>query len=222
VIRSDPSQCPPGLVYTQPRRANGPTSKSSIETGAIVADEPDNSETPKEPSSQGIKLITIDDEDDEWAMPDEWVIGHPKHHEAVDKFLEENVRRPDTPREIRLHSFNLQSQNPPSWGFTLSLDGEDFEGFSYTISGWSGKPVFFVPMFHSPLGAPCSYDAVELTPETESALNDIIERLFPKLRPVGEDPETGQVIDRFTSYKDRLSAPEEYERTMKALGSQTL
>jgi hypothetical protein len=97
------------------------------------------------------------------------------------------------------------------------LDGEDFDGFSYTISLWDGEPTLGRPMFHSPLGAPCSYTAVELTPETKSALDGVIERTFPRLQPVGENKETGQVIDRLTPYKDRVIDSAEHERTMKAL-----
>jgi hypothetical protein len=68
------------------------------------------------------------------------------------------------------------------------------------------------PMFHSPLGAPASFAAIELSPRVEAAVLAGLRALVPPLKPFGTDTETGEEITMASSLRQRLYVPLEAVR----------
>lgn len=68
----------------------------------------------------------------------------------------------------------------------------------------SGRVVFDMPMFHSPMGVPASYQAIEFTGRTRIAINRALELLIPRLLPLGKDQRTGMEVTYFTPLEDRV------------------
>lgn len=59
-------------------------------------------------------------------------------------------------------------------------------------------------MFHSPLGAPASYTAVEITSATQQAILKCLYETFPRLKHVGIDKKTGERVDVNTPPQNRI------------------
>ena len=66
-------------------------------------------------------------------------------------------------------------------------------------------------MFHSPLGAPASYPAVEFTDETRRAIDDALRATLPRLRGYGLVRDGGKEIGPFTPLADRIVDIEQFE-----------
>lgn len=93
----------------------------------------------------------------------------------------------------------------------MKLDDIDVEGRFQFWTDIVGRQLVCVPMFHSPMGAPASYAAVELTGETLSAIQSAISETFPNLKPFGRDSSTGRFIDSRTPFEERIIDPDAYQ-----------
>ena len=87
------------------------------------------------------------------------------HVQAVNEWLKANIRVYPEPAHITLRQIQF---NPKTLsGSALLLLGNEVTGESLSLrmseTGWL---TFSVPLFHSPLGAPASYAAIELTTHT--------------------------------------------------------
>ena len=69
----------------------------------------------------------------------------------------------------------------------------------------SGKTKFYYPMFHSPLGAPASYGAIEMSHKTEEAIIKGLHETLPRLMGAGRNRETGHEITYHTPPSERIS-----------------
>ena len=88
----------------------------------------------------------------------------------VQNWLEENVRVVTHANELTLCDF---SYNPKNYGgeFAIRVDGELLDGrWHFWLYGADGWPTVSPPMFTSPLGAPASYTAIELSDELNAAM----------------------------------------------------
>lgn len=133
-----------------------------------------------------------------------------EHIARVKVWLDENVIEYPTPAKVTLSNFQLDWQNVTG-SFVLELDGA-LVGDRFELSlGDNGRLKFSVPMFHSPLGAPASYAAVEFTVETRNAINDGLSILVPKFAGFGLHPLSREFIHQSTPLCDRVLDPEGLE-----------
>jgi len=70
--------------------------------------------------------------------------------------------------------------------------------------GESGKVSMGMPMFHSPLGAPCSYGAVDISDAERKCVNHALNYIFPRIKPYGVCRETGKHIQLGTPVINRM------------------
>ena len=101
-----------------------------------------------------------------------------RHVEQVMAWLEENVQVFLEPEAVTLSEFSVNWEDF-SGDFNLSLDDVMLSrkvGFGLEASG---KTRFYMPMFYSPLGAPASYAAIEITEKTRQAILTGLRQTFP-------------------------------------------
>ena len=139
------------------------------------------------------------------------------HIKQVQQWLDKNVKVFATPDSVTLSAFRVESGRY-SGSFDVCLDGVRVpERFRFGL-GSNGKPEVYFPMFHSPLGAPASYAAVELTGETGKAIKDVLTSTLPKMKPLGLNPETGELVLHTThSESDRILDMAHYTGTMERI-----
>jgi hypothetical protein len=126
-----------------------------------------------------------------------------EHLKLVSKWLDENVRSYPTPSRISLAEFDF-NWDRMTGEFCLFLDEQCLpDPFHLTLSqnGWMQ---FHPPMFVSPLGAPASFRAVNLTSDTELAIDNALHQIFPRLKPLGLDKQSGLCIWSSTPIADRI------------------
>jgi hypothetical protein len=134
------------------------------------------------------------------------------HLKEVSSWLDQNVTSYPTPTIIALTNFEVD------WGrmtgyFHLILDGLRIpDAFSLSL-GQNGWMQFHPPMFQSPLGAPASYGAVNLTDQTTEAISKALQLIFPRLRPLGLDSESGELIIGRTPLQSRIYDALEFENS---------
>ena len=99
--------------------------------------------------------------------------------EMLQEWLNENVQVFPSPKMIKLSNFEVNWEHL-SGSFNLTLDNvfiKDRMNFSPEASG---KPTLYYPMFHSPLGVPCSYSLIKITWETEYCILKQLKMLLPR------------------------------------------
>lgn len=125
------------------------------------------------------------------------------HVKEVFAWLDENVAVYETPSSLTLSGFQVNSARYEG-SFLVQLDAAAItRRFSFHLSG-NGKPAICPPMFTSPLGAPASYAAVELTDETYAGIHKLLESLLPAMRPLGLNRDIDQLIFHGTPLQDRV------------------
>lgn len=126
-----------------------------------------------------------------------------EHLKLVSRWLDENVLTYQEPKAISLVEFDFNWERM-SGKFCLLLDHQRVaDSFQLTLSQ-NGLMQFHPPMFFSPLGAPASFSAVNLTSSTEIALSNALREIFPKLKPLGLDKQSGICIWSSTPIQDRI------------------
>ena len=125
------------------------------------------------------------------------------HIEQVRQWLEKNVRHYPTPRKVTLSAFEIDWYGA-SGSFRVDFDGVQLpERLTFGLEA-SGKTHFYEPMFHSPLGAPASYSAIEITHKTAKAILKGLHDTIPRLTGCGIDRETGERIYFDTPVSKRI------------------
>lgn len=142
--------------------------------------------------------IKSDTEDD---IPE----GVRQHIEKVRAWLKEHVLVYADVSAVTLHDFNIPDGSH-SGTFKVSFGSEDCpQDFSFSIGGLqNGKVHYCCPIYHSPLGAPASYGAVEYPRNVGSAIENALNNIFPSIKPLGLDPETGEVTTMMSRWVDRV------------------
>lgn len=133
------------------------------------------------------------------------------HIGQVRQWLEENVAVYPTPNQVTLSEFEVD-WDVLEGSFQVSLDDTRLEDrFRFGVAQ-NGKPKVFLPMFHSPLGAPASYAAVEVTDETSKAILQALHRAVPHVEACGVDHRTGKQIWNGMPIRERIIDQEEFAR----------
>lgn len=125
------------------------------------------------------------------------------HLGQVLDWLDTNVIKHPTPSIVALSDFDI------NWGgmsgyFSLSLDDLVVPAVFSLSLGQNGWMQHHPPMFCSPLGAPASYGAIDLTDQTNATISKALKLIFPRLRPLGLDSESGKLIIGRTPLQDRI------------------
>ena len=97
----------------------------------------------------------------------------------LQEWLNENVQTFPTPQKIKLSNFQVDWKRL-SGSFNLTLDGVFIKERMKFSPEASGKPTLYYPMFHSPLGVPCSYSLIQITWETEYCILKQLKMLLPR------------------------------------------
>lgn len=140
------------------------------------------------------------------------------HLGQVLDWLDTNVIKHPTPSIVTLSDFNID------WGgmsgcFSLSLDNLVVPA-AFTLSlGQNGWMQHHPPLFCSPLGAPASYAAVDLTDESNAAIGKALKLIFPRLKPLGLDSESGKLIVGRTPLQDRIFNRLEFEEAKSKISN---
>lgn len=142
--------------------------------------------------------------------------------QAVRKWLNENARVITQVGELTIFNFTYDP-NHHSGHFQVSVDGEPIEEhWSFSLGKADGWTTICPPMFVSPLGAPASYAAVEVSAEIHAALEAKLREIFPRLAPLGLNRETGVEITMSSSIEDRIIDLEGYRRTVSEIENRSL
>ena len=128
-----------------------------------------------------------------------------RHIEEVRAWLDENVQVFTEPQSVTLSDF-VVDWNEFIGDFRVFLDSVELPAKLRFGLNASGKTDFYLPMFHSPLGAPASYAAIELTPKTLEAIKQGLHKTIPHVLGSGINKETGLKVEAQTPPQLRLSA----------------
>lgn len=141
-----------------------------------------------------------------------------EHLKLVSTWLDENVITYQEPKVISLVEFDFNWERM-SGSFCLLLDDHRIADLFQLTLSQNGLMQFHPPMFHSPLGAPASYSALNLTSATEEAISNALREIFPKLRPLGLDKQSGICIWSTTPMQDRIIDKEAFEEARAKISS---
>jgi len=136
--------------------------------------------------------------------------GSKEHVARVMEWYKENVKVYPTPKKVTLSEFEVDWEEL-SGSFRIDLDDvhvNDRFDFSLEASGWT---TFYIPMFHSPLGAPASYLAILITSETEHAIMKGLRATVPRVEPYGLNQKTGKETTQNTPVSDRIIDLSQFE-----------
>lgn len=134
----------------------------------------------------------------------------------VRAWLKENVIAPDTPSQISISDVEFDWRTM-SGSFSLALDGKKLEDRFYVGIEITGRVKYGPPMFHSPLGVPASYAAVELDEKTDAAVQEALESIFPRVRAYGWHKDIDVIIDAMTPFEERVVDKVEFEKGRKII-----
>lgn len=139
-----------------------------------------------------------------------------EHIAQVKTWLDENVIHYPTPSKVTLCDFQLDWLKVTGT-CVLEFDGT-LIGNRFELSlGDNGRFKFSIPMFHSLLGVPASYAAVEFTDDTRNAINDGLSLLIPKFAGFGLHPLSREFIHISTPLQERVLDPEGFEISKRLL-----
>ena len=142
--------------------------------------------------------------------------AHRDHIQAVMEWLEKNVRVYPTPSCISLRQIRLDSST--LCGGALLFVGDALLGEELTLQmGDAGWLTFTPPLFHSPLGAPATYGAIELTGNTQQAVIAAVQGLLPRLLPFGINPKTQEWVTASTPLRERISDAAELNAALERI-----
>lgn len=141
----------------------------------------------------------------------------PRNHiQAVMEWLQKNVRFYPTPSSITLRQIRLDRKELKGEALLVIGDALPGEELSLRLSetGWL---TFSPPLFHSPLGAPATYGAIELTKSTEEAVDAAVRSLLPRLLPLGLNRKTGGWVTIGTPLHERIADVSEFDAAFERI-----
>ena len=128
-----------------------------------------------------------------------------QHIEKVLQWLEENIQVFPEPKKVYLSDFSVNWEEF-SGEFRVAFDSVVLsEKLRFDLEA-SGKTKFYLPMFHSPLGAPASYGAIEMSEKTHAAILKGLRETIPRIKGAGIDRDTGREITYNTPLNERIDA----------------
>ncbi len=132
----------------------------------------------------------------------------------LQKWLDENVIVPPEPKLIIIDQIEVNWEEFTG-SFSLTLDSVQMKekfGFSVEIDG---KYRISPPFYHSPLGVPATYAQIELSDDSYSRIESMLNDFFPKMKPLGLDKLSGTIIYGDTPIKERVINIEDVKEKMK-------
>ena len=127
-----------------------------------------------------------------------------QHLVEIRAWLDENVTVYDDVRTVTLRNFEIDWEKL-NGSFHITVNGEDCKmPFRFSCLTATGKPEVYRPMFHSPLGAPASYAAVDIAERIIDRMVSTIAKFMPSIKPLGLDKESGRVLTFQTPQHERL------------------
>lgn len=135
-----------------------------------------------------------------------------KQIKAVHAWLDKHVRVFEEPESVTLSDFTV-NWDEFSGNFRVTLDTVELPTKLRFGLATNGETKLHLPMFHSPLGAPSSYAALDLTPKTLAAIKQGLHQAIPRVMAAGSNKVTGQNIAFDTPARLRIS-PEALKSAM--------
>lgn len=125
--------------------------------------------------------------------------------EQLQEWLADNVLVVPEPREVTLHHFIVDWAD---WSgeFRVTFDNLVFKEPLTFGAGANGYVGFSLPPFTSPLGVPASFARLKITEKTSQAIQTALRSMFPRLKPLGRNRETGIEITYSSPLEARISA----------------
>ncbi len=142
--------------------------------------------------------------------------GYPSLAE-VRAWLEKHTYRPPRPCTVTLQEFEVDWERMCGTFLASFGDGAAAQTFSFAMGGAAGETEIFLPMFHSPLGVPASYPAIDLDEDIREAIFAAVRRLFPKVTAFGLDRASGRLITAHTALMDRVVDREALAETRRKM-----
>lgn len=140
-----------------------------------------------------------------------------EHCDQIDIWVEENRFVCENVRNITIFEFEMD------W---LGLYGRFFVKFDDKVcpmdflvflgESEDGGISIQAPMFHSPLGAPVSCSAIKIEDKVMTAIEEAINDVFPKLRPLEINKRTGKK-NRKKSLNNRILDKKAYMQFQKTI-----
>lgn len=130
--------------------------------------------------------------------------SHHEHIQAVRDWLHKYVRVYPTPSIITLRKIRLDRKQLRGEAILIFDDALPGEKLALWMSE-TGSLTYSPPFFHSPLGAPATYCAIELTANTALAVASAVQGLLPKLMPLGINPKTKEWVTASTPLQERIA-----------------
>jgi len=96
---------------------------------------------------------------------------HQGHLKAVVKWVDENIEIHPACSHVTLFNFQITDNGYDERQFFSIKFGEFESGYRITFIRYNKKLKMLMPMFHSPLGAPGSYRAIDTSDDEEKAIN---------------------------------------------------
>lgn len=143
-------------------------------------------------------------------------VSHRDHIQAVREWLQKNVRVYPTPSTITLRQIRLDRNGLRGKALLLLGDALPCEQLTLRMSE-TGRLTFSPPVFQSPLGAPATYGAIELTIKTEQAVAAAVQGLLPKLLPLGINPKTKEWVTTSTPLHERIADALEFNAAFERI-----
>jgi hypothetical protein len=135
----------------------------------------------------------------------------------VEIWLADNVTVIGDVKSVVLSKFTWE-QDRYSGHFYIAFDGVEFPNrFSFSIGESDGRTKIFIPMFHSPLGVPASFAAIEIPENVYKEIENEIRTLFPRITPFGRDSKTNKETNSRTPFHERLPDPDVLLKTVESI-----
>jgi hypothetical protein len=135
----------------------------------------------------------------------------------VEIWLADNVTVIGDVKSVVLTKFTWE-QDRYSGHFYIAFDGVEFPNrFRFSIGDSDGRTKIITPMFHSPLGVPASFAAIEISESVYTAIENEIRTLFPRITPFGRDSKTNKETNSRTPFHERLPDPDALLKTVETI-----
>lgn len=134
-----------------------------------------------------------------------------RHLAEIRVWLDENVTVYENVKSITMHRFEID-WNKMNGTFFITVDGQECDmRFSFASLTATGKTEVYRPMFHSPLGAPASYAAIEISEKIIDRMAATLTKAMPSIKPLGLDKVTGKILTFGNPSSERLPPAHEIQ-----------
>jgi len=123
--------------------------------------------------------------------------------QKLDDWLEDNVFEVMHPSKLVLYGFKFD-WSTFTGSFFMEVEGKPLDYLFELYVELNGLMHFREPIFHSPLGVPASYSAINIDSETKLAISDVVSNFFPKFRAYGFHKDLNKMIDSSSSTGERV------------------